>query len=323
MQIKHAACAVAAVSMLMLGYFGWQWLNDIEIGDVPSTDGRPASYYYLKTVTPPCESNIEGAVDPCARTDEVAPVQMTLASRSTEGSPPTLEEILTRADEPEYSSHIVFRGTLAPGSTRCADYDYRPVAEIPADLAPALRRDDFRVLLCFTDVNVHEYLVGNGYPNETVSTAGHTYWEAEYGSESEIRSMISNFRRQVAAREEGREKVLFIGPSFTNASQSWIAYNSWDVQKTGGGDIVAVAPHLEDWLHDPDARSNVVIPLDEFVTRIAQAHAAKIAKTDGRISVAPDSPDLVLETSRLMSWFRRVGATSDPENRPEPPPPAP
>ena len=113
--------------------------------------------------------------------------------------------------------------------------------------------------------------------------------------------MISFFRESVAEREEGREKVLFIGPSFTNASASWIAYNSWDVQRTDAGQIVAVAPHKEDWDQDPRFLSDIVIPLDEFASRIVEAHAAKISKTGGRASVAPDSPDLQMNAAELAS----------------------
>lgn len=111
---------------------------------------------YLEEIVEPCSSTQNVAIDPCARTEDVAPVRMTLASQSTDGSPPSLQDIMTRIDAPEYAAHIVLRGTFQTESTHCAPAMFLPVREIPEDLAPALNREDFRILYCFSDVIVHE-----------------------------------------------------------------------------------------------------------------------------------------------------------------------
>ena len=41
MKTRHIMCAAAACCLLFLGYLGWQFVSDIEIGDVPDPSAGP------------------------------------------------------------------------------------------------------------------------------------------------------------------------------------------------------------------------------------------------------------------------------------------
>ena len=275
---------------------------------------------YLEEIVEPCSSTQDVAINPCARTDDVAPVRMTLASQSTDGSPPSLQDIMTRIDAPEYAAHIVLRGTFQTESTHCAPALFLPVREIPEDLAPALNREDFRILYCFSDVIVHEYLVGKGPPEITVVSGGHTYWEAEYASRSQIQDSINFIQSLVSENVEGREKILFIGPSFTNSVEAWVAYNAWDVQQLDDGSIVAVAPHKEVWMQeDPANLPALEIPLVRFKSELAIAHSARTQDTQGRVSKETDAPPLITDAHLISDYFHEIGAYAHPSATPAPP----
>ena len=62
--------------------------------------------------------------------------------------------------------HIVVRGTVRPGTTRCQDY----YLKFPNYWDEQYRENEGLIYLyCFMDVRINEYLVGEGPPDLTVS----------------------------------------------------------------------------------------------------------------------------------------------------------
>ena len=105
--------------------------------------------------------------------------------------------------------------------------------------------------------------------------------------------------------------MLFLGPSFTIAVESWegsvgIA-DVWFVQRPDEGAVRAVAPDVVDAVTE-DQRNKLDMPLADLVTKIRAAATARDEAYDGRIGEDTDLPDLVDDANRLRDFYVESGA---------------
>lgn len=184
---------------------------------------------------PPCVP-LEGTqVDPCAP----GPIEPFPAANGSEiraaatplpiDEAPSAEDIMlgkrdaTSEMFPSLIKHIVIRGTVQVGTTRCHDY-YMKLANYHTD---RINEGLIRVH-CFADVRVNEYLVGEGppeltvgfYVNVTTFSDREGYLDREdtiafYGGDDVwIANLFDDPAGRTAQAYEGKEMVLFLGLPF-------------------------------------------------------------------------------------------------------------
>ena len=262
---------------------------------------------YLTEIVPAC-APIEGmAVDPC---EPSAPVESfgptgTLSGGSstvTSGHPPFSIDRLLQGESILDVTHIVARGTFAPGSVRCT------IGNIGED--PAYFRDDFdgvQYIKCFADLQVREYILGTG-PDRLSVEVHHIYYtpanlvrgydraveddtptaleEAEWyrrGVERNVRSTDGLF---------SREMIHFLSTSHDInmvAFKIW-RQTSWGLERATDGTIAAIHPEraFRGTARYQQYRSSLEVPLETFKTQVRNADQARQTANGGRIVPADD-----------------------------------
>ena len=285
---------------------------------------------YLEDVIPPCVPLEGSSHDPCART---TPRQV--AMLSAPGSPPLWPH---RDDLPTISKtvmghdplnivHVVVRATVLDGTTRCGLYPL-----IAADYAGFTATSSEYRYNCYADLRVNEYLVGTGPSELTVEmhrellilseeqVADWDNWKDGW-----LTDVVRDPEGRTADVFEGNEVVLFLGPSFTIAVESWrdgpqIA-DVWFVQRPDEGDPRAVAPDIVHAETD-DQRDKLDMLLTDLVTKINAAATARDDEYDGRIGDDTDLPDLIDDANILRDFYTESGAVySGDDQTTELPPP--
>ena len=234
---------------------------------------------YLEEIIPPCVPLAGSSHDPCATT---TPQQVAVLSAPTAGPLwPYTDDLLTITEtvmgyDPLSIIHIVVRATVLDGNTRCGLYPL-----IPADHAEFSASPSEYGYNCYVDVRVNEYLVGTGPSELTVELhrevlnlteedlADWGNWKDDW-----LTDIVHDPEGRTAAAFEGNEVVLFLGPSFTIAVESWegsvgIA-DVWFVQRPAEGAVRAVAPDVVDAVTE-DQRNKLDMPLADLVTKIRAA----------------------------------------------------
>ena len=270
---------------------------------------------YLDEVIPPCVPLEGSSHDPCA----MATRQRVATLSAPAGLPlwphtglPTITETVMGYD-PSTITHIVVRATVLDDTTRCGLYPL-----ILADYAGVTASSSKYWYSCYADVRVNEYIVGTGPTELTVEL----HREQVILSEEEVADwdswkdgwladVVYDPEGRTAAVFEGNEVVLFLGPSFTIAVESWwegagIAM-VWFVQQPDEGATRAVAPDIV-FAKTEEQRNNLDIPLADLVTKIKAAATARDDEYDGRIGEDTDLPDLIDDANRLRDFFVESGA---------------
>ena len=236
--------------------------------------------------------------------------------------------------------HIVVRGTYLPDTTRCVVHDglrYPPQRQTSSS--------GLRTIKCYADVRVHEYIIGAGPPVLTV-IADVLYYlnyyefadlsilppDKENENEQEYIERLRVFYEQrLGGGEdnedsiEGREAMLFLGPSLDISVEAWEVMRQWRLEQRDEGTVVAVHPIRDDWRAAREDfqqyRSQLEMELPAFRQAITTAHQARVTASDGRVRPEADYPMLVTDANQLSEYFREVGAYDDPDNPPAQPPP--
>lgn len=276
---------------------------------------------YLDFTVPPCK-DVEGSdIDSCSRVTDFSSTNFVPGSVEREDAPPSLEEIMTSSHFPEGATHIVVRATFWPGTTRCAPSKLIPFS-FSTDTDIEAIGSDFRFMLCHTGIRVSEYIVGEGAMSLTVMTGADSYSESAYssGNREDFEKSVNYISSNIASSLEGSERILFLGPSFTQSLEGWFLYGFWDVQQNEKFEILAVAPYKEFF---PEHSASLELPLDKFTQDVKAAHVARVTETEGRIGLDSDLPMLITDTNDLNDYFVNVGAYEDPDATPAPPPPVP
>ena len=296
----------------------------------------------------PC-MNGAGLSDPCAVDRKVEFTGSAARSRELPSQPPSLEAMLfnswegdTFASIPEYAllsaTHLVVRGRFVDDSLSCKGY---PVVspEWSLDHAglgitePSEGRQVIMSLgidhwMCFAEFAVHEYLVGAGGTqlNVNIAAAAVAY---ESGTDFEGRhgkSALDAYRASVTDHFFGSDWVVWLGPSYTMAVESWTSFSFWDVQKGDDGIVRVVSPvadHYENMGLTGSAMERLRAPLTDFRRDIKAAHYSRLERTSGRIGVGTDTPKLVTDIIKLEDYYKEVGAYQYPIATPAPPPTSP
>ena len=276
---------------------------------------------YLEEVVPPCIPT-ESEPDPCpvgspSRVDIDSGVFTTQYMSKVR----TFTEKLVSDGDILGIPHIVVRGTVQTGSTRCDRYPDVVVNYIEMQVLP----EGF--YFCFVDIAVKEYIVGEGPPVLTVMMERRNVWDL-VNSSGNLFSWASHYFDQLKSETvsvyEGKEMILFLSIPLSIAVESLGTLGEedrWFVQQTDDG-IRAVAQEI--WLaRNDEMRSKLNLPLDEMIEDIKEASVERLAITGGRMGTDPALPMLVTDANELREFYTAVGAVYEGDNATVLPPPAP
>nr|MDE0502412.1 hypothetical protein [bacterium] len=279
---------------------------------------EPTSQYLQEEIAP-CTSIPGSSRDPCA----VQPTPALLSGASVIYTEiPAYWDLYFDSDSSPsvFTPHLVVRASFLPGTTRCSVYK----REFPAFIDFALASDN-RLLTCFIDVRVNDYLIGKGPP--TLSIAAYIYPFIYVGEDTF--DYAASHGPEAARTYEGREGVLFLAPSLTTVVEALWMTEFWDVQRTGDA-VKVLAPYkelIERSYRDKFTEENLALldrPLDEFETVISKGAVARAAETGGRIAVGDDLPMLITDANLLRPYYEGPGVGISYEtDAPLLPPPVP
>ena len=320
------------------------------------TEHRPLSgedrvgFAYLSATVPPCMPVKGAEPDSCAIRSGFEPQGLVPFGIDPGKEPRTFVEVLNAASpdsaEPYRVTgidllrvkHIVVRGAVKQGSTRCESYPVLYPAWALSEDHSANGPGDFehrsvgswRHLMCFSDVEIYEYFVGTGPPELIVAHDPLTLpYDSKDTYDSEVNDVSKGIAEIASSVVGGNEWVFWLSPSHTSALVSWRVTEYWDVQKNEEDEVVVVSPDF-DWfskLNDNGfelGRHSLLAPtIAEFRQGISKAHSDRTARTDGRIGVGTHTPTLVTDANRLSDYFLEFNAYQHPEVTPAAPPPAP
>ena len=279
-----------------------------------------AGRVYLEEVVPPCVPTLSEP-DPC-------PVDMPIHTNTSSSSlkymrsvPTFLERLVTDDRSLLLVPHIVIRGTMLRGTTRCDGYSDIIPDYLDLQLSPK------GLFYCFIDIEIKEYIIGEGPKNMPVIMFRSNLWpyvDDEGNRTQDGILFLDKMKETTILRYEGKEMVLFLSIPFTLGVEAWGTIGGgdrWFVQQTDDG-IRAVAQNI--WLaRNDEMRSKLNLPLDELVEGIKKASPQRVRITDGRIGIDPDLPMLVTDVHELRDFYTTVGAVYEGEGATVLPPPAP
>ena len=292
--------------------------------DLPVVDGIPAA------VTPPCTPLPGSTVDPCEAVELLEGVHSHL---SLGMEPQGVDSALHGPSEGQFAVHLVARATFLPGTIRCAEGSpFRP---------PPYDTDGWRTVLgrvaieCFSDVRVHDYILGAGADVLTIKVdhvnagcdPGLSNDEAARFAERALAEGIWNpcLRLPVPIGGwGGREQVMFLSPSVDASLQVWERGAQWDIEQKDDGSVVAVHPDRDLWVligEFEKHRSKLEMSLPSFKAAVSTAHSARVAANGGRTGANPSYPMLVSDAGQLETFFRDIGAYDHADGPPAQPAP--
>lgn len=233
-----------------------------------------------------------------------------------------------------YVAHLVLRGTYLPGTVRCNVDDklFRP----PSHSESLANLGAHKSVKCYADVRVNAYVLGSGPPTLTVMVWRKIYW---FTTEQEVMEELRNsFERVLTGGGEltldigappggieGREAMLFLGPSVDTSAEVWEVFDTWDVERQEGSTVIAVHPFRDGWKRRTDDyethRSALEMDLDDFTEAVKEVNGERIDEDDGRIGADEDLPMLVTDANRLRQYYVATGSYNHPDGPPKQPPP--
>lgn len=268
----------------------------------------------LDVFVPPCIPFPGSDVDPCERRDwwdDFTPhIKTTI--RLPEVMSTFQEDLLNRAENPDWALHFAVRATAVPGSVRCGPTD------------------------CYVDLAVNEYLFGDGPVVVTATMSDNPSYYA-YVQESRCGEQCIEDGAELirATGIEGVEWIMLLGGPFPYdlTKNAWGIGPTYDLQLRQDGSVVVVHRYKKLALANstPDNYalnlSRLEWTLDEFRAIVSDAYAAFLALTDGRTGTLNDwagNPPPKLATDAgpagFNGFFTRRWLF---RGLPQPPPPVP
>ena len=274
---------------------------------------------YLTEEIPPCAPVPGSLADPCE------PGASSLSGGGLENAgyePHGLRYFMEGSDV--HVSHLVLRGAYLPGTVRCMDHGI------------LFRNPPYTDLLwsntifvnCYADVRVSAYVLGSGPPTLTVMVYDYYYsFERENEYIEELRSWLE--RTLLEGGEllgpggiEGREMMMFVGPTLDASAEALEVFTTWDVQRREDGTAIAVHPHRDTWRDDESYLSRLEMEMPAFTQAVAAANQERITEYGGRTGSDEGFPMLLTDANRLSQFFTDIGAYDHPDGPPlQPPPP--
>jgi len=232
--------------------------------------------------------------------------------------------------------HIVVRATYLPGTVRCAvkqGHQFSP--QVPGHADPQDQRT--KNIVCYADIRANEYMVGSGPSALTVIAYLFAYLgyynigdyltippDKKNETEAQYIERIRLFHEQRLAggddNIEGREAMLFLGPSTDISVEAWEVMRQWRLEQRDDGTVVAVHPSRDVWRDTSSVqpgfdwlphRSRLEMELPTFRQGITAEHEKRVAANTGRVlpeAQYPNFPMLVTDANNLGSYYREVGA---------------
>ena len=286
---------------------------------------------YITGEIPPCEPAAGSKVDPCE--SGVSFPSSGGGLEFIDSEPWDLQYFLggSAGQSSVHVAHLVLRGTFLPGTVRCADQGVRfrpPPYSVMGELP-------YRSINCYADVRVNAYVLGSG-PSTLTLLVDYSYFSFEE-EEKDVKerrdsteralleSGVDDFIRVPEGGIEGREMMLFIGPSVDASTEAWQVFDNWDVQQREDDTAIAVHPHRDFWSTEDSYLtylSQLEMELPAFTQAVATANQARITEYGGRTSAHERYPMLVTDANRLSQFFTDMGAYNHPDGPPVQPPPA-
>ena len=280
---------------------------------------------YLVATVEPCAPLPQSEVDPCARRFDEWDVRETPYIHGElmplEG-PPTIETVLSeRYFRASYSiPHIVVRGTVIPGTTRCREADrFLLTAFHEAPYVDEHQRDT-----CFSELRVNEYIVGRGPSRLTVKVGAHHKVDKLFDDSASYYEWLEGIHSVF----EGSEWVVGLLVSYDAAFSAWkISDRPWDLQKREDGTLVVV-----DWMartkrrHGPLNDNGFEMTLDGFRDLVRRMHRDYVESNRGRIGDFEGAPFVLNDANHefIHAYMSSAPVFSivDATPRAAPPPPS-
>ena len=301
---------------------------EVEASTLPMTTitTRPA-VSYLKESIPPCVP-IEGSgLDPCPQQIPPGDIQGPHTSIRLPDELRTISEFFNKKGSTN-NPHVVVRGTVLPNTIRCGLYPF-----IWHNYSADRQREDHLKYYCFAEVRINEYIVGTGPPQLTISLfqgtalGDLTDWGATEiggtGGEELARYMNYPLTR-LDPVYGGRELILFLHVSYTNAVETWLAPaggSRWFLQRDGD-DLRAVSDRIR-WARTDEHHRWLDRPLADLIREIEQAAEDRATIDGGRIGSDPSLPLYVSDANKLVDFYKTVGAVYVGDGATLLPPPVP
>ena len=287
---------------------------------------------YLTEEIPPCVPVPGSSVDPC----EPGALPLSGGGLGYAGyEPHGLRHYMELTSV--HVAHLVLRGAYLPGTVRCKDnrvrFRYPPYAA-STGLAGFTHTVSIN---CYADVRVNAYVLGSGPPTLTVLVYDRFYGFDGTQEEKELmdewrgdleRALITGgdgIRHYEDIPEggiEGREMMIFVGPTNDVSAEAWEAFFTWDVQRREDGTAIAVHPHRDTWRDDESYLSRLEMEMPAFTQAVAAANQERITEFGGRTAADEGYPMLVTDANSLSQFFTDIGAYNHPDGPPlQPPPP--
>ena len=268
---------------------------------------------YLEGEVPPCSVDGGSGGDPCAPS---FPSRREPKDVSASISGITELNFLTNLLGPQgldhLGIHLVMRGVVQDGSTRCKEYTFKLQKYAPDDIkADFFILDGMYFYICFADLIVSDYIIGEGPPLLTV--AMDVFFPTKSLFDEAVRSGISaeeymDYPKSWVANEfEGKELVLFLTTPGTIAVESWFAIDIWFVQRDDAGETIVISQNIDFAIND-EVRSQLIIPLEELVERVEKAVEERNILTEGRIGIDTRLPPAMTDAYELREFYEAAGA---------------
>ena len=287
---------------------------------------------YLTEEIPPCVPVPGSSVDPC----EPGALPLPGGGLGYAGyEPHGLRQFMELTSV--HVAHLVLRGAYLPGTVRCKDnrvrFRYPPYAA-STGLAGFTHAVSIN---CYADVRVNAYVLGSGPPTLTVLVYDRFYGFDGTQEEKELmdewrgdleRALITggdgirHYEEIPEGGIEGREMMIFVGPTNDVSAEAWEAFFTWDVQRREDGTAIAVHPHRDTWRDDESYLSRLEMEMPAFTQAVAAANQERITEFGGRTAADEGYPMLVTDANSLSQFFTDIGAYNHPDGPPlQPPPP--
>ena len=223
--------------------------------------------------------------------------------------------------------HVVVRGVIVPGSSRCSVHTgsiiLRDNLEHETSWSPAYGSH----INCFSEISVSEYIVGSGPRRVTAITGGRRYDNQSYdfGEVPRDEEYFADITEPLVESLEGYEWILWLEVPLDPATETWNVSMFRSVQRLPSGDIVAVSQFHETSLVGSEYEDRLDYPLDAYVAEMRNAMQYYRDLYGGKVADSADAPSLIASAdhSDLREYLRSVGTYDLPGFTPTSPPPAP
>ena len=261
--------------------------------------------------------NGSGLHDPCAGslTDIRDGAVHTSSSYIGDGAPIPIRWFLDGGWGRLLEGHIVVRGTYKEDTVRCVNKLHVKYPNYTG-WNDTIREDGFGEEQCFADIDVHEYIIGEGPPTLTAMVWRAFRWYPATDAEvkESMRALTSAlgdgaFHPRVQGVPtggiDGIESILFLGPAIDISLESWAVYAVWDLERNADDSVMVVHPDRTYWkAEDYETHKPAIeMTLAEFKTAAAAAHTARTTEYGGNIDAGENMPTLVTDANTLHLWY--------------------